>query len=78
MQVYKANRYSTTELPEATEVWEAHDALAQTYSGLNQPDKEINHYRKAIKILTASTKVPPEVDFQPYISKTGFCGNCIC
>ena len=50
-------------------MWEAHDALAQTYSGLNQPEKEINHYRKAIKILIASTKVPPEVDFQPYISK---------
>ena len=63
LEIYTVNHYSTTECPEATDVWQVHDILAQAYDGLNQTDKEIEHYEIAISILVDSTTIPPEVDF---------------
>ena len=61
VKIYTFNNYSTTETPQATDVWEVHNVLGQVYSGLDQAENEIEHYEAAIKILVESTKVPPEV-----------------
>ena len=61
LEIYTSNNYSTTETPQATYVWEVHNVLGQVYSVLDQAENEIEHYEAAIKILMASTKVPPEV-----------------
>ena len=71
LEIYTVNHYSTTERPEATDVWQVHDILAQAYDGLNQTDKEIEHYETAISILVDSTTIPPEVGFN-------FSADSIC
>ena len=51
---------TSTAYVDTDDLWNTHDDLAQAYANVD-PEKEIQHYEKAIEILTMSTDFPPEV-----------------
>lgn len=42
-------------------IWKVHDYLGQACSGINNGEKEREHYNEAIRILTDMGGAPPEV-----------------
>ncbi|KAF6040778.1 hypothetical protein EB796_000920 [Bugula neritina] len=60
LQALKIYRACTIQMADSDAMWNTHDLLAQTYMHLGKKDLEVEHYQRAIEILSNSTDLPPE------------------